>query len=263
MDRTDAGPSGERAVILAAGNGRRLGATRGPKALLEVGGSTILERQVDALRAAGVRDVVVVVGYQRERVVEACAPLGRRLGVRFTFVENESWAETNTAYSMSLAAPFMVGQPTFTLNGDVLFPRSLLRDLRVGRSIALAIDVKACGAEEVKVLLDDHGRLNSIDKRLDPAGAAGEFIGVARFEGHAAQLFARALDDELHDAGLGTYYDYALARLPGHVRPYGVRFIGVPMIEIDFPEDLARARDEIEPRIRELDLADAAGVLAS
>jgi choline kinase len=244
---------GARAVILAAGNGTRLAAS-GPKALLEVGGLSILERQVRALRAASVREIVVVVGYQRERLVAACDALAARLDVHFTFVANPRWAETNTAWSMALAAPLMVGAPTFTLNGDVLFPRAVLAALAsAGGPIALAIDVKPCGDEEVKVTLDAGDRLLAIDKRLDRGEAIGEFIGIARFDDGASEPFARALAEELAQAGPHTYYDYALRRLPPALRPRGVRFTGVPMIEIDFPEDLARARVEVEPRIRELD----------
>lgn len=247
-------PPAERAVILCAGNGKRLGGSPGPKALLEVGGRTILERQVSALRALGVRDVVLVVGYERERVYELCQKLGPALDVVFTFVVNEQWACTNTAYSMRLAAPYMAAQPTYTLNGDVLFPRSVLAGLAQSRRrVALAIDVKPCGAEEVKVALTDEDELAAIDKRLGTDGATGEFIGLARFDAEAGAAFARALDEELGDAGLMTYYDYALSRMARAFRAHGVRFQGVPMIEIDFPEDLARARDEVEPRIRALD----------
>ena len=53
-----------RAVILAAGSGTRLNGrtTRSPKALLQVGAESLVQRQLRALRRAGLDDIVVVVG---------------------------------------------------------------------------------------------------------------------------------------------------------------------------------------------------------
>ena len=59
-----------RGVILAAGRGSRLNgvAAEAPKCLVEVGGITLVERQIRALRAAGVNDITIVVGCQADRV---------------------------------------------------------------------------------------------------------------------------------------------------------------------------------------------------
>jgi choline kinase len=249
-----------RAIILCAGNGKRLGNTTGPKALLEIGETTILERQVTALAAAGVDEVVLVVGYERQLVERRAESIARTHGVRFLFVENERWAETQTIWSMHLAAPYMEGHATFTLNGDVLFPRAVLPRLKeAGPKVALAIDEKRCGAEEVKVVLDGDDRLVEIHKGMEPARAAGEFIGIAWFHPDAGVCFRGALEDELGAHGASTYYDYALLRM-SEQPAYGVRFRGTPMIEIDFPEDLARARGEIAPLV---DAVDAAGGLTA
>ena len=72
-----------RGVILAAGKGARLNGTAAdrPKCLVKIGGVSLLKRQIDALRAAGVRDIVVVVGYQADRV-------RREAGAEVTIVEN-------------------------------------------------------------------------------------------------------------------------------------------------------------------------------
>ena len=55
-----------KGVILAAGKGSRLNGTAGdkPKCLVEVGGITLLERQIRTLERAGIDDIVVVVGCQ-------------------------------------------------------------------------------------------------------------------------------------------------------------------------------------------------------
>ena len=59
-----------RGIILAAGKGSRLNGTIGdkPKCLLRVGGKTLVERQIEALKAVGITDIAVVVGCQAEAV---------------------------------------------------------------------------------------------------------------------------------------------------------------------------------------------------
>ena len=55
-----------RGIILAAGKGSRLNGTAGesPKCLLEVGGQTLIDRQIATLRRAGIDEIAVVTGYQ-------------------------------------------------------------------------------------------------------------------------------------------------------------------------------------------------------
>ena len=59
-----------RGVILAAGKGARLNGTAGdkPKCLVELGGITLVERQIRTLEHAGIEDIVIVVGSQADRV---------------------------------------------------------------------------------------------------------------------------------------------------------------------------------------------------
>ncbi|MFQ5460615.1 MAG: NTP transferase domain-containing protein, partial [Anaerolineae bacterium] len=53
-----------QAVVLAAGNGSRLGLAAGvPKILARVVGRTLLDHQLATLRSLGVRDVILVTGY--------------------------------------------------------------------------------------------------------------------------------------------------------------------------------------------------------
>src|SRR3954464_13453545 len=84
-----------RGIILAAGKGSRLNGTIGdkPKCLLRVGGKTLVERQIETLRAVGITDIAVVVGCQAESVRHSC-------GARITYIENSRFAQTNSLYSL-------------------------------------------------------------------------------------------------------------------------------------------------------------------
>src|SRR4051794_36051754 len=116
-----------RGVILAAGKGARLNGTIGdkPKCLLRVGGQTLVERQIEALQAAGIDDIVVVVGCQADLVRRAC-------GHHVTYIENSRFAQTNSLYSLWLARPLLL-DGFVVMNCDVLFHPQMLADLLTAR----------------------------------------------------------------------------------------------------------------------------------
>src|SRR4029453_7376892 len=102
-----------KAIILAAGKGGRLGAIRGdnPKCLIEIDGLSLLERQIQTLRAVGVEDITIVVGFGADQVRERCGP-------KVTYVENPRHAETNSMYSLWLAR-HALADGFIVLNADV------------------------------------------------------------------------------------------------------------------------------------------------
>src|SRR5687768_16657821 len=140
-----------RGIILAAGKGGRLNGTAGerPKCLVEVGGISLVERQIQALNDAGIDDITVVVGCQADRVRRAC-------GQRATYVENVRYAQTNSLYSLWMARPLLFGG-FVVLNCDVLFQPALLGDLLgSAHENALLLDYRQpsqppYGEEEMKV----------------------------------------------------------------------------------------------------------------
>src|SRR5512138_1095980 len=98
-----------KAVILAAGRGTRISSISGetPKCLLRFGEEAILDFQLGALFDAGVTDVAMVVGYQKEKIVQHVARSYPDLRHRISFIFNPRFAETNNSYSLSLARPWV------------------------------------------------------------------------------------------------------------------------------------------------------------
>jgi choline kinase len=243
-----------KGIILAAGKGSRLNGTAGdkPKCLVEAGGMTLLERQIRALRVAGVRDIAVVVGCQADRVRAAGGP-------RVTYVENSRFAETNSLYSLWTARALLY-EGFVVLNCDVLFHPALLDDLLVTHhDAALLIDYRAegqtYGDEEMKVKVS-RGRVTEMSKTMPPDEADGENLGIVKFGRTSAPHLVRILDrivaeGRLKDWAPRAFSEYAQER-PLHA--IGTR--GYPWIEIDFPEDYQRAVREVLPAI------DAAALVA-
>ncbi len=102
-----------RALILAAGRGRRVGPAtdRVPKCLLTLGGRALLDWQIAALGCAGIDEIAVVAGYHGERV--------ERPGLRRYW--NERWASSNMVTSLLCARDWWSDESCVIAYGDIVF----------------------------------------------------------------------------------------------------------------------------------------------
>ena len=236
-----------RAVILAAGRGTRLNghASDAPKALLPIGGLTMIDRQIRALRETGVDEVAVVVGCRAEEVRRRCGP-----GV--AYVENTAYARTNSLYSLWLARDLLRGG-CLVLNCDVLFHPQLLADLITARhECALLVAYRdpsapPFGDEEMKVRVRG-GRVQEMGKTLG-GDADAENVGIARFDAPAIPALTRALDAIVTAGGDREWAPRAFAAVAAERPVWAIGTRGFPWIEVDFPEDYDRALAEILPLI--------------
>ncbi len=231
-------------MILAAGKGRRLAEVAGnrPKCLLKPGGKTILQRQLEASRKAGLDSVVVVVGYQSDQVRAHC----RDLDYPVEFIENEKYATTNNIYTLWLARDQLLNG--FVLfNADTLFHEQILLDLvSSSHGDALCVDdVKILGEEEMKVMMED-GKLTLINKTMPPGEAHGEYIGLAKFSARGARELFRIIGEMLDAGEYGIWYDITFNDLGRKIPIHAVSTGGLPWIEIDNAEDLRKAETVVE-----------------
>ncbi len=249
------------AILLAAGCARRLQhltADR-PKCLLEVGGRALIEHQIDSLRAAGISDIVVVTGYFAEMVESACDERAR-------FVRNPIYDTTNSLYSLHLALAELGPAPGgFVLtNADVLFhPELLLRLVRSPFPDALLYEPNpALGDEEMKVKVEN-GRVLGLAKTLQRGSYDGENLGVVKFSQLGAQRLRREAERlTITEGQVNAWAPRAFDAMCGEHPIRAISSAGLPWIEIDFPEDLERARNVTWPLIARRS-ADLEGELAS
>jgi choline kinase len=229
-----------KAVILAAGVGSRLAPLTNdkPKALVPVLGRSMLERQLDWLDRAGVgrADVVIVGGYRIDQLAHAAPGC--------TIVPNDKYDTWGNFYSVLVAEPHVRGEDFLQLDGDTILDAKILPRMVSAKGDALlAVDSTATLDDDaMKVELRD-GRVYAVDKKLDPARCAGEYIGVIKIAARASgSYFAelRALADEgiTHE-----YYEHALHRLcqRGELAVEIVRVDDCRVLEIDDHADLQRA----------------------
>ncbi|MBW8484652.1 phosphocholine cytidylyltransferase family protein [Actinomadura parmotrematis] len=236
-------------MVLAAGAGRRLRPYTDtlPKALVPVDGETaILDIALANLAEVGLTDVVIVVGYRAEAVEARKADLEARYGVTITLVHNDKAEEWNNAYSMWLAREHFA-KGVLMVNGDTVHPVSVEKTLLAARGkadIVLAVDdVKKLADEEMKVILDADGHVERITKLMDPADAAGEYIGATLLEPAAGEKLADALKATF-EADPDQYYEDGYQELVRRGFKIGVAPIGdVAWVEVDNHDDLAKARE--------------------
>jgi len=233
-----------RAVILAAGVSRRLYPLTFdiPKCLLEIGGKPIIDHQLKSLQANGIKEVTIVLGYYRELLLEHIVHTFPHL--QFDVVVNHHFFETNTAYSLYLCRDRLKQSAHVLMNADVLYPVQLLkRLLDAGEGSMLAVQTEACGDEEVKVIEGGEKRIVAIGKELIQENALGEFIGVAKFSVEFSIRFAESLQRLIEAGGKADYFEAAIHPLLGEIPVHYVDVSDLPCIEVDFLEDLNRARD--------------------
>ncbi|WP_055478058.1 sugar phosphate nucleotidyltransferase [Sphaerimonospora mesophila] len=236
-------------MVLAAGAGRRLRPYTDtlPKALVPVDGeTTILDIALRNLAAVGLREVVVIVGYQAQAVHDRKADLESRHGVTLTLVHNDKAEEWNNAYSLWCARDHFA-KGALLVNGDTVHPvsveRTLLSAEEDGSDILLAVDdVKPLADEEMKVTLQD-GRLKRITKLMDPAEAYGEYIGATLIRPGAAERLADALRATF-ERDPQLYYEDGYQEMVARGEKITVAPIGkVEWVEVDNHDDLAKARE--------------------
>ncbi len=108
-----------KAMILAAGRGERMRPLTDslPKPLIPVRGQRLAERHLQHLAAAGVRELVINLGWLGERIEEALGD-GSRLGVSIAW-SREGWPCLETGGGIFNALPLLGPAPFLVLNGDV------------------------------------------------------------------------------------------------------------------------------------------------
>lgn len=246
-----------QAIILAAGRGSRLAEHNPeglPKCLLEFGGRSLLARHLDLLYQQGVRQVDLVVGYEADRVIEHIGHLHSRPDVAFHF--NPRYQQGSVMSLWAAAETLESAVDVLLMDADVLYhPAILTRLVNTPHQNCFLLDRDfVAGDEPVKIAVRE-GVMVDFRKRLDESlqyDQVGESVGFFRFGPECAAMLAEecarydreGLADAPHEEALRN----VLLENPAAFAFEDIT--GLPWIEIDFPADVVRAREEILPAIR-------------
>ena len=211
-------------VILAAGVGTRLmPLTKDiPKALLKINDMTLVERMIKNCIDAGISKFIVVVGYNRDKVIDLCPELEEKYDIEIKTIINEKYDVTNTSVSTYLASKYIEENDLddfILVNGDNVVDPEIIKRLAKSINTGMIIDnFKELNEESFKLIIDDesfnegktiaNGKINSIGKGLDIPSSTGEFIGVSKVKSDDVAEFNRILE-RLIDEDPQNYYDFA------------------------------------------------------
>ena len=241
-----------KAIILAAGVGRRLGVDH-PKCLLEFNGRSLMQRHLDLLKQLGIEDVVVGVGHLADQVIDAIADYGHADFTRTLY--NPRFEQGSMISLWTLREELAYGGDVLLMDADVLYDQKMLQRL-------IETDHENCflldrgfedGDEPVKLCVRD-GLLVEFRKQLAPDldyEFSGESVGFFRFGSAITKRLAERTEDYLARGLFEEHYEEAIRDLMLET-PEDFAFedvTGIPWVEIDFPEDIERAKQEILPKL--------------
>ena len=244
-----------KVIMLAAGLGSRLGQTSaeiGPKVLMQFGGKSLLERHIDIFKAQGISELVLGVGFQHDKIQHEIERLEVESFVRTLF--NQDFEEGNIITLSLLRDEFCCGEPVILMDADILYDERLLeRLIKSQHSNCLLIDRSfEPGDEPVKICIRE-GDIIEFRKWLTAdSDFCGESVGFFKFSAEIATKIMLQADLSLrqgrrHEPYEETIRDVLLTSPRGKFAFEDIT--GLPWIEIDFAEDVERAKTEILPQI--------------
>ncbi len=218
-----------KAIILAAGVGSRIG-HRLPKCLTELpNGQTILENQIHLLKRNGINEIIIVVGFKKELIMEYYPDALYRY--------NPLFHVTNTAKSLMLAFQNATPDDTLWLNGDVFLESKVLERVIQTPGNVVAVNTAEVGDEEVKYRTNHAGFIVEISKKVRPA--EGEAVGVNKVCREDFEPFYQKLQTcNDHD-----YFERAMELAIAEGMKFRPVDVGdLQCVEIDFRKDLEVVR---------------------
>lgn len=179
-----------KVIIIAAGLGIRLNPLTDdmPKCMLDIGGKSILQRQLDVLKECDIDDIVIIRGYKKELIDYP--------DVKYYY--NDNYQNNNILASLFYAEEEMEGEFIVSYS-DILYKRQVVEKLLACKaSISLVVDTKWKEiyenrtehpvSEAEKVLVKDNRVIKIGKDPITADEAYGEFIGLSKFSAEGAKV---------------------------------------------------------------------------
>jgi len=248
-------PNEIQAVMLAAGMGNRLSSrdkNLPPKCLLKFNGKSLLQRHVEALKKVGVKSLTIVVGFKSNKILQEIEDIHANDFVNF--IDNDRFDRGSIISLWCVREKLRSGYQLLFMDADVLYHVCLIKMLtsKSGHSIIPYDRVFEAGDEPVKICLSNEKPVEFGKIVGCTYDQIGEWPGFMRLSPKSANLIADDLDAGIVNGDLDSPYEESMRRVILGSADDDFEFIditGLPWIEIDFPEDLEKAKSIILPKI--------------
>jgi L-glutamine-phosphate cytidylyltransferase len=186
-----------KAIILAAGRGTRLYpiTLNKPKGLLEIGDKTILDRLIYQFKESGISDILIVVGYQKESLINHFGD-----SVRYSYYED--FSKTNNLHTLWSVRNELNDDVIITFS-DLVMHQSIVDNLVKSNSdITMAIDTSQVLDGTMRVAINNANIKNITTTSIDEAD--GNFIGIAKISQNGCKLLVNEMSEIIN----GHFQDY-------------------------------------------------------
>ncbi|MBO4520179.1 MAG: phosphocholine cytidylyltransferase family protein [Alphaproteobacteria bacterium] len=173
-----------KALILAAGSGTRMGkyTENLPKGMLNVNGRTLIERQIETLRAAGIGDIAVATGYKSEKIAYA--------GVKY--YHNAEYATTNMLETIMCAKAFLNDDVLIAYSDIMYTPELAKKCVEAKADIGVAVDkdwkklwklrYDTVDFDLETLFVDENGNITDLGRETNSSeGLDYRYIGLIKF----------------------------------------------------------------------------------
>jgi L-glutamine-phosphate cytidylyltransferase len=238
-----------RAIILAAGSGQRLlpYTSERPKCLVEVAGQSLLDRQINVMRGAGIDDITIITGYLGDKIsVDGVAKL-----------HNPNYDRMNMVSTLFLAAELIAaGDSVVVSYGDIVYEQKIIDQvIACDAPICLPVDVEwerlwsarmddPLGDAETLKLSTEGDVIEIGQKPKDRSEIEAQYIGLMKFDASLAVRLP-AIHDGLDKSAIYDGKDYNNMYMTSFLQMLidnGHRAEAIKIengwLEVDTPEDL-------------------------
>lgn len=235
-----------QAIILAAGMGKRLKElTAGnTKCMVPVNGITLAERALRILDKKNLSRIVIVVGYEGQKLIDYIGTLGIRTEI--VYIDNPIYNTTNNIYSLSLAKDYLVAEDTLLLESDLIFEESLIDMLLEDERETLAlVDKYASWMDGTCMVIDDEDRITDFipgkSLKFEDKETYYKTVNIYKFSSHFAKnTYVPFLEAYSKAMGDNEYYESVIKLIAmletNEIR--AKRLTGQTWYEIDDIQDL-------------------------
>lgn len=226
-----------KALILNSGLGSRMGVltSEHPKCMTEIGHhETILSRQLKLLADAGVEEVVMTTGLFDGVLVNYCQSL--ELPLRFTFVNNPVYRDTNYIYSIYCTREYL-DDDIILMHGDLVFENEVLeRVINSETSCMTVSSTMPLPEKDFKAQVVD-GKVMKVG--VDIFNEAMEAQALYHLKKEDWKVWLDKIIEFCEAGNTKVYAENALNELKGAANIYALDVQNLLCAEIDNPEDLA------------------------
>ncbi len=238
-----------KVIILAAGVGKRMSAVTNeiPKCLVKIGEKTLIQRCLESLSLLDIKDIVIVIGHLKEKVQVAIKNSRNNFNIKY--IENKQYTK-GSILSLWYARDEL-NDDALIMDADVLFHEELLTRLVMSKNNnCFLLDERfEDTGEEMKLFVKGNEVIGISKHNSYDCDFTGEGVGFFKLSANDCHILKNILERFEKTGKVNVEYEDALHELLPRCTVGFEKVGNLPWIEIDFEEDIKRAKREILPRL--------------